>query len=111
MSAYTARHARQEKISEYSFGDCEDRAIAASDREAEIWSDAEQLSDVLNMVRGPLDFSATAPERQQGREAMELLQRAYRTKSEDERRALIGEFGKKVYHDLIDFVEAQAAQA
>lgn len=109
MNRYSAAHAHAEATSDYSFGDCEDRATAP-DREAAIWADLEQLSDVLNMVGGPLDFSATNTDRQQGREAMELLQRAYRAKSDLERRQLIAEFGKTVYHSLVDFVEAQAGE-
>lgn len=107
----TLAHAIQEHASEYAYGDCESAQISASDREAEIWNDAEQLSDVLAMVRGPLDYSATVPSRQQGREAIEHLQRAYNAKSDAERAVHLSAFARTVYHDLIDFVEVQAGES
>lgn len=93
-----------------SLGQHDTRARIASDIEASIWADPQQLSDLLGMVRGPLDFSATDTHRQQGREAMELLQRAYRAGSDHERRQLLANFGRVVYHDLIDFVEEHARE-
>lgn len=106
----TARHYEAEASSDYSIGDCEDRAKAASDRQAEIWNCQESLSDLLCMLRGPLDYSATATDRQQGREAMELLQRAYRASTDHERRQACAELGKVIYHSLVDFVEEQARE-
>jgi hypothetical protein len=122
---HTARHIHAEATSDYSWGDCELEQISADEREQEIWNDRELLSeaicghwgDSVLTVRGERRYTdhrkalVELPAVTSGDEALTLLQRAYRTKSEDERRALIAEFGKKVYHDLIDFVEAQAAEA
>lgn len=122
---YTAAHARAEETSEYSFGDCETAVISADEREQEIWNDRELLSeaicgawgDSVLSVRGARNWTSfrgepqSSPAVTSGDEALHLLQRAYRAKSDTERRDLLAEFAKKVYHDLIDYVQERAGDA
>lgn len=123
---YTAAHARAEESSEYSFGDCETAVISADERCEEIWNDPELLSeaicgawgDSVLSVRGerhwtsfPKNEPRHSPAVTSGEEAIALLQRAYNAGTDAERQAIIAEFGRTVYHSLIDYVQEQAAQS